>query len=169
MNMKKEYETIKCKKCGYENVKHAEKCKKCGTAFKATLKSCPRCAKRNDINANSCVSCGYRFDKKEASVWVNLGITIIFIIASIVLVLLNKEFIVEKVHWGLKIFAIVMLVFIALNTLTYGKKDIVQLPGDESELLNENVRHFNFSTLILILATIIVIIACIVCYFVFYR
>jgi hypothetical protein len=62
-----------------------------------------------------------------------------------------------------------MIVFIILNTLTYGRKDIAKLPGDEGEIINENVRHFNLSTLILILLTIVVIIACIVCYFIFYK
>ena len=39
MFMNKKYETVKCDKCGYENVKHANVCKKCGNVFKAQLKS----------------------------------------------------------------------------------------------------------------------------------
>ena len=158
------YKTIKCNKCGFQNVKQATKCKKCGNELKTTLKTCPKCAKRNDIKVDKCVSCGYDFNKKDVPIRVNLVITLVFIAICVILLLLDKESIVEKFNKILKILAIFMIVLIVFNTLTYGKKDIVQLPGDENDSINNRFSFLRGRTLILIIVSVLIALGVIIWY-----
>ena len=157
--MKKKYDTIKCPYCDYENVKHAKKCKKCNGLLDSTVKTCPKCAKRNSVDTKKCINCGFKFNKKDISLWVNLGITLILIVSSIILILLNQEAIVNEINSGMKVIAFLLIVYIFFNTLTYGKKDIAPLPGDESVEYRKHYKFIRIRTIILFVITILVIAA----------
>ena len=167
--MKSDNKTVKCSNCGSMNIKQAKKCKKCGNDLKQVLKSCPKCAKRNDIKVDRCVNCGYNFNRKDPSLIVNLIITIVFVISLLVLVFLNKEFIVDKINEVLKIAAIMMIALIFIETLTYGKKEIVALPGEDDDVIKGKYKFIRGRTIILFLLTILLIGACIYCYIKYYR
>ena len=169
MNMKKKYETIKCPECGYENVKQAKKCKKCKILLDSVLKTCPRCAKRNEIKANKCVKCGYDFNKKKKAIWINMLISLALVVALIILVLLNKTFIVKEVNQAFRALALVVVAILVISTLTYGKKDIVPLPGDETDILKNDIKLLKIKSIVLGVITIIIIGLCIYCYWLFYK
>ena len=154
--MKAIYETIKCPECGFENVIQSKKCKKCHRELESFMKTCPRCAKRNKKDAKKCDKCGFNFKRKQMAIWSNLLFTLLLVAILIVLLLFNQDYLVSQISMLFRVVALIIIVVLFISTLTYGKKEIVPLPGDETDAFNKRISFLKVRNLILFIILLIV-------------
>ncbi len=120
---------MKCPKCGYENLKGVSKCGKCKRKLKIEKKSCPRCAFKNDIEDKKCQKCGLVFDRKP-NIYLNLFISLIIVIILYSLILLNKKSLVSQIEFIFKVIAVLTIIYIFINTISFGKKNKVNINNE---------------------------------------
>lgn len=165
----KEIEYIICPKCGIKVVEGTKKCPKCHSTL-GTKKSCPKCAKINDIKAKNCVNCGFNFNKKPRSIKFNLIISIFLVICLFILVGLEYTGVVKKINLIFKIISAIFILFLLYSNINYGYNDIVDY-GTKEEVYNEDMnkklnKMKRLSSILIISAGIIIIICLIIYYLV---
>ena len=134
-------EKVKCSKCGFMNLKGTRTCSKCHTNIESYKKSCPKCGKVNSNNVKRCVNCNFDFMKKRSnfgSFIISLGLVIILM----VLVYFDKESIVEKFSFALKVLAGFMVFLLIVNTITYGSKEKINYSA-EDEMIDKHKKLNN--------------------------
>ena len=147
---------VKCRKCGFENVKGTFRCIKCKTPLSET-KSCPKCARRNKIDAVICSKCGYKFGKKR-SIWFNLIISIFLVIILSLMVYFKHVGTVNNISNILKILAAILICGLLYGTVNYGKNDIIKFSAEEEMIDNEKFNLLRkISNIAIIIGTILVV------------
>ena len=130
----------KCPKCGFMNIEGTKKCTKCQHSLDKKRKSCPKCAKYNDIEATRCISCGFNFEKKRHNVLFNLFFSILLFELLSVLAYFEFKGLLKNINLALKICAGLLILFIIIGTITYGKDEIVDFSAEEKMV---NTKSFN--------------------------
>lgn len=160
-------EKVKCSKCGFMNLKGTRTCSKCHTNIESYKKSCPKCGKVNSNNVKRCINCNFDFMKKRSNLG-NLIISLALVIILMLLVYFDKENIVEKFSFVLKVFAGFMIFLLIVNTITYGSKEKINYSA-EDEIIDKHKKFNNMkkkSRVAIVLGLIISAIIIVIYYFV---
>ncbi len=150
---------VKCKNCGFINIKGTITCSRCHANIDTERKSCPRCGKVNSNNVKKCVNCRYDFTKKRKSIWFNLFLTSLIVGIMIVLVYFGKENWVDKFSLGLKVIAGFFLFSIVVNIFTYGSRDVINYSAEE-EMIDKHKKFEKmkrFSTVAIVIGAVLVV------------
>lgn len=163
-----EFEQIKCKNCGFVNIKGTKTCSRCHTNVDSARKSCPRCGKVNANNVKKCVNCRFDFTKKRKSIFFYLVLSLLIVGVLLLLTYLDYESIVDKFSFGLRVIAGFIVFAIVLNIFTYGSKDKINYAAEDEMIDNHKKldKMKKFSNIAVIIGGIIVFIVLIVYYFV---
>lgn len=132
--------TIKCNRCGFENIYGTKKCLQCKTTLKTDL-VCPRCAKKNMTDSKRCVNCGYSFERKKGGIFFNLVISVL-LVALLFIVNYFDSSIFSSLTKNMKRVAVVVIILIVIAILTYGRKEINHYSAEEQMMENSKMMKF---------------------------
>lgn len=156
--------TVKCPKCGRENLSIAKICVKCKSKL-VEIKSCPKCAKINSLENDKCLSCGYNFNKKgkKKHLLLDLAISLVFMLVMFALYyfkVLNDE---NTLKIAVKVVGILIIYYFYISTLFYGRKEKVSLSNEEEVIKQKFGGNRDFFEVII--ATILFIVCILLFYF----